>query len=263
MPAEYAPKVAELRVKLIEAASNFDDALADKFLNEEEITTEEIKIGLRKGTILQKVTPAFCGTAFKNKGVQLVLDGVVDYLPSPLDVPPLMGMVPNSDKKVEITPDPNGKFYALAFKIMTDPFVGSLTFTRIYSGSLKSGSYIYNARTGNQERVSRLLKMHANKREEISSAHAGDIVAIVGVKDVSTGDTLCEENSIALLESITVPTPVIAMSVEPKSKADYEKMGISLRKMMQEDPSFRFSFNEETGQTIIEGMGELHLRNRS
>jgi elongation factor G len=206
-----------------------------------------------------KIAPAFCGSAFKNKGVQLMLDAVVDYLPSPLDVPPVEGILVNTDEKITINADPKAAFHALVFKIMTDPYVGMLNFIRVYSGELKAGSYIFNARTGAKERVSRLLKMHANKREEISSVHAGDIAAVVGIKDSNTGDTLCEEGSLVLLESITIPTPVINTSVEPKNKADYEKMALSLRKLMQEDPSFRFSYNEETGQTEIAGMGELHL----
>lgn len=260
VPAEYKDKVEELRTRIIEAACDFDDALADKFLNEQAITIEEIKKALHKGVIQQKVTPVFCGSAFKNKGVQLVLDAVIDYLPSPLEVPPIVAKKVNSKmEEVAVTADPNAKFCALVFKIMTDPFVGVLNFIRVYSGELKAGSYVYNARTGSKERVSRLLRMHANKREEIDAIRAGDIGAVVGIKDAITGDTLCEESNMILLESIVVPTAVISSSVEPKSKADYEKMGIALRKMMQEDPSFRFSYNEETGQTEISGMGELHL----
>ena len=260
VPSEYVDRVKELRIKIIEAACEYSDALAEKFLNEQEISLPEIKSALRIGVIQQKVVPAFCGTAFKNKGVQLVLDAVIDYLPSPLEVPPVEGLDPYTDKKVLVKPDPAAPFYSLAFKIMTDPFVGVLNFIRVYSGELKAGSYVYNARTGSKERVSRLLKMHANKREEIDSVRAGDIAAIVGVKDTITGDTLYGDSAPKLLlESITIPIPVISTSVEPKNKADYEKMGLSLRKLMQEDPSFRFSYNEETGQTVIEGMGELHL----
>jgi len=260
VPGEYVDHVKELRTKIVEAACDFSDTLAEKFLNEEEIALADVKAALRKGVIEQKIVPAFCGTAFKNKGVQLVLDAVIDYLPSPLEAPPVEGIDAKTDKKVLIKPDASAPFYALAFKIMTDPFVGVLSFIRVYSGELKSGSYVYNARTGSKERVSRLLKMHANKREEIDSVRAGDIAALVGVKDTITGDTLYQENAPkVLLESITIPVPVISTSVEPKNKADYEKMGLSLRKLMQEDPSFRFSYNEETGQTVIEGMGELHL----
>jgi elongation factor G len=258
-PAEYNDKMDELYEKILEAACDSDDVLAEKYLDEKPISVPEIKAALRKGTIDLKVTPAFCGTAFKNKGVQLVLDAVVDYLPSPLETPPIVGVRKGTDQEVVITSDPKGPFYALAFKIMTDPFVGVLNFVRVYSGELKSGSYVYNIRNDSKERVSRIVKMHANKREEIDSIRAGDIAAVVGIKDTITGDTLAGEDTGVLLESITVPTPVIATSVEPKNKADYEKMSLALRKMMQEDPSFRFSYNEETGQTEIAGMGELHL----
>jgi elongation factor G len=259
VPAEYADKVKALRTKIIEAACDFDEVLGEKFLNEEEPTLEEIKRGVRNGVLALGITPVFCGTAFKNKGVQLLLDAVVDYLPSPLDVPPVEGMVKGTDEKVEVKADPKAPFYALAFKIMTDPFVGVLNFIRIYSGELKAGSYVFNSRTGSKERVGRLLKMHANKREEITEAHAGDIIAVIGVRDTITGDTLTDTKNEVLLESITVPVPVISSSIEPKNKSDYEKMGLALKKMMQEDPSFRFSYNEETGQTEISGMGELHL----
>lgn len=259
IPSEYHEKAEQLRTKIVEAACDVDDILADKFLNEEPISIEEIKVALRKGVLAQKITPAFCGSAFKNKGVQLLLNAVLDYLPSPIDVPAIKGKLLNGDQEITIAADPQGHFFALVFKIMTDPFVGVLNFIRVYSGELKSGSYVYNARTRTKERVSRLLKMHANKREEIDSVRAGDIAAVVGIRDTITGDTLCEEDHLALLESITIPTPVISTSVEPKNKADYEKMGVALRKMMQEDPSFRFSYNDETGQTEISGMGELHL----
>lgn len=259
VPAEYVDKMEELRANAVEKACDFDDALAEKFLNEEEISIDEIKAALRKGVLLQEVTPAFCGTAFKNKGVQLLLDAVIDYLPSPLDVPPVVGIDPNTDKEVERKADASEPFSALVFKIMTDPFVGVLSFIRVYSGRLKSGSYVYNSNTGKKERVSRLVKMHANKREEVDEVKAGDIVAAVGVKDATTGHTLCDEKHPILLESIDVPAPVISASVEPKNKGDYEKMSLALRKIMQEDPSFRFSYDQETGQTVIEGMGELHL----
>ena len=259
VPNKYADQVEELRMKIVEAACDFDDDLAEKYLNEEEIFSNEIKAALRKGVIAQKIVPAFCGTAFKNKGVQLLLDGVIDYLPSPLDVPPIEGINQDTKEQVTIVSDPSGPFYALAFKIVTDPFVGVLNFVRVYSGELKAGSYVYNIRTGKKERVSRLLKMHADKREEISSICAGDIAVVVGVKETITGDTLCGEKKSVLLESIMIPLPVISTSVEPKDKAEYEKMGFALKKIMQEDPSFRFSYNEETGQTEISGMGELHL----
>lgn len=257
-PAEYAEKIQELRTKIIEAAAEVDDRIAEKFLNEEEISNEEIKAAIRKGVIALKIVPAFCGTAFKNKGVQLVLDAVVEYLPSPVDRPPVIGMNENKED-VQIPADPKGPFAALVFKIMTDPFVGVLNFIRVYSGELKAGSYVYNSRARSKERVSRLVRMHANQREEIDAIRAGDIAAIVGVKEAVTGDTLCAENNILYLESIDIPAPVISASIEPRNKADYEKMVLTLKKLMQEDPSFRFSYNEETGQTVIEGMGELHL----
>ena len=233
VPSEYVDQVEKMRSHIIEAACEFSETLADKFLNEEEISIAEIKSALRRGVIDLKVVPAFCGSAFKNKGVQQVLDAVIDYLPSPLDVPPVEGVLPDLGEKITIHPDPKAAFHALVFKIMTDPYVGMLTFIRVYSGELKAGSYVYNARTGAKERVSRLLKMHANKREEIPLIRAGDIAAVIGVKDASTGDTLCEEDSIVLLESISIPVPVITTSVEPKNKADYEKMALSLRKLMQ------------------------------
>lgn len=259
VPAEYKDQLEELRIKIIEKACDVDDALAEKFLNEEEISLPEIKAALRKGVLARTVTPAFCGTAFKNKGVQLMLDGVLDYLPSPLDIAAVQGVIPNTDKTEERSADPSGPFSGLVFKIMTDPFVGVLSFVRVYSGTLKSGSYIYNATKDVKERVSRLVKLHANKREEIQELHAGDIGAIVGLKEAVTGDTVCDENRPILLEKIDIPAPVISTSVEPKSKADYEKMTIGLRKLMQEDPSFQFTFDKETNQTVIRGMGELHL----
>lgn len=259
IPAEYADRVKVAYNRIVEAACDVDERLADKFLNEEPISTEEIVAAIRKGTIELKLVPAFCGTAFKNKGVQLMLDGVIAYLPSPLDVPPIVGTNPDTKEPISIPSDPNGPFYALAFKIVTDPFVGVLNFIRLYSGTLRSGSYVVNARTRNKERVSRIMRMHSNKREEMESVEAGDIAAIVGVKDTITGDTLCEEKKLVLLESINIPAPVISTSVEPKSKADYEKMVLSLKKMMQEDPSFQFTYDEETNQTVIRGMGELHL----
>lgn len=259
VPAEYKDKVEELRLKIVEAACDFDDALAEKFLAEKEITIPEIKAALRKGVLAQKVMPSFCGTAFKNKGVQLVLDAVIDYLPSPLDIPPVVGIDPRTDAETTRKADEKEPFAGLVFKIMTDPYVGMLTFLRVYSGKIESGSYVYNANTRNKERVSRLVKMHANKREEIDIVRAGDICAVVGVKDAITGNTLCDENNPIILESIDVPAPVISASVEPKNKGDYEKMTLALRKMMLEDPSFKFIYDTETGQTVIQGMGELHL----
>ena len=259
VPDEYKDKLEELRTAIIERAADFDDNLAEKYLNGEEVSIAEVKSALRKGVLIQQVVPAFCGTAFKNKGVQLLLDAVVDYLPSPLDVPPVVGIDAKTGDEVMRRADVKEPFTALAFKIMTDPFVGVLTFIRVYSGELHSGSYIFNARTGSKERVSRLVKMHANKREEIDYVGAGDIAAVVGLKDVLTGDTLCFDKNLVLLESIDIPAPVISTSVEPKNKGEHEKMVMALRKMMQEDPSFKFSYNEETNQTVISGMGELHL----
>ncbi len=259
VPEEYKEEAARLRILVVERACDFDDALAEKYLAGEELAVDEVKKALRKGVLELKVSPAFCGTAFKNKGVQLLLDAVVDYLPSPLDVPPIEGVVPRTDKVEERKASVDEPFSALAFKIMTDPYVGVLTFARVYSGKLDAGSYIYNARTGKKERVSRILQMHADKRQELKALHAGDIGALVGLKDVKTGDTLCDEKHPIILESIEIPPSVISSSVEPKAKADYEKMVIALRKMVQEDPSFRFTYDHETGQTVIAGMGELHL----
>lgn len=259
VPEEHKERVEVLRNQLIEKACDFDEALAEKFLNEEEITVAEVKAALRKGTIKREIALAFAGSAFKNKGVQLMLDGVVDYLPSPLDIPPVSGVNPNTNQEEVRKADDNEPFSALAFKIMSDPFVGVLTFIRVYSGVLKAGSYVLNVSTGSKERVSRLVKMHANQREEIQSVGAGDIAAVVGIKDVTTGNTLAAEGHPILLESIDVPPPVISTSVEPKNKGDHEKMVLSLRKMMQEDPSFKFSYDQETAQTVISGMGELHL----
>ena len=258
-PLEYKDQIARMRTSIIERASDFDDELAEKYLSGEEISLEEIKKALRKGVLQRKVAPTFCGTAFKNKGIQLMLDAVVDYLPSPLDVPPVEGFIPGTEKVVTRKADPSEPFAALAFKIITDPFVGVLTFMRVYSGTLKAGSYVLNATTGNKERISRLIKMHANKREEINEVRAGDIAAAVGIKDITTGDSLCDEGHPILLENIHKVIPVISSSIEPKSKGDYEKMIAALRKMVQEDPSFHFTYNPETGQTVISGMGELHL----
>lgn len=259
IPEEYKEQAEKLRTIIVERACDFDDNLAEKYLAGEEISIEEVKKALRKGVLNMEVFPAFCGTAFKNKGVQPLLDAVLDYLPSPLDVPPVEGILPATNEKVIRRSSIEEPFSALAFKIMTDPFVGALTFVRVYSGELKSGSYILNARTKSKERISRLVKLHANKREEIDVVQAGDIAAVVGLKDVLTGDTLCDEKNVVILESIEIPPSVIDMSVEPKNKGDYEKMTFALRKMMQEDPSFKFSYNQETGQTVISGMGELHL----
>jgi len=259
VPAEFVDQVEKMYEAIVERAADFDDALAEKYLNGDPVSDEEIKTALRKGVVEQKVTPMFCGSAFKNKGVQLLLDAVIDYLPSPLDVPAIEGINPDTKETETRECDPNGPFAALAFKIMMDPFVGSLSFTRIYSGSLEAGSYVYNVSRGKKERVSRILKIHSNKREELKRASAGDIVGIVGVKEVSTGDTLCDEKHPLLLETIECPEPVIKVAIEPKGKGDYEKMSNALRKLMQEDPSFRFTIDKETGETVISGMGELHL----
>jgi elongation factor G len=251
IPAEYQAQTDELYEKIAERACDFDDALAEKFLEAQPITMLEIKAALRKGVIAQKVTPVFCGAAFKNKGVQLLLDAVLDFLPSPIDIPPIQGVNPDTEEPEIRKPDDSEPFAALAFKIMIDPFVGSLTFIRVYSGRLEAGSYVYNVAKGKKERVSRLLRMHANKRDEIKFVGAGEIAAVVGLKDVVTGDTMSSEDRPILLERINCPDAVISMAIEPKGKGDYEKMVNGLRKLMQEDPSFRFSYNEETNQTIL------------
>lgn len=244
---------------MIEALADTDDMIMEKYLGKEEINIDEIKAALRKGTLELKLTPVICGSAFKNKGVQHLLDAIVDYLPSPIDIPPVVGKVPDSDSVIVRHADDSEPFSAIAFKVMTDPFVGQLTFIRVYSGVLSAGSYIYNSTKDTRERVGRLLKMHANKREEIKEVAAGDIAAVVGLKHTLTGDTLCDEKSPIILEAIVFPEPVMSVAIEPKTKADQERLSQSLAKLAQEDPSFRVSFDEETGQTIISGMGELHL----
>jgi elongation factor G len=259
IPEEYIVKAKEYREKLLEAIADVDENIMEKYLSGEEISVDEIKSAIRKGTIEMKFTPVLCGSAFKNKGVQLLLDAIVDYLPSPVDIPPVKGIRPLDGVEVERRASDDEPFTSLAFKIMTDPFVGQLTFVRVYSGVLSAGSYVYNSTKGIKERIGRLLKMHANKREEIKEVRAGDIAAIVGLKNTLTGDTLCDEYNPIILESIQFPEPVIAVAIEPKTKADQEKLSMSLSKLAQEDPSFKVSFDEETGQTIISGMGELHL----
>jgi elongation factor G len=259
VPDDLMPLAREYREKMIEALSDVDEEIMEKFLGGKEVSADDIKAAVRKGTIELKLTPVICGSAFKNKGVQLLLDTIVDYLPSPLDVPPVTGLSPRDDSEVVRKPNDEEPFAALAFKVMTDPFVGQLTFIRVYSGVLGAGSYVYNSTKDTKERVGRLLRMHANKREEIKEVAAGDIAAAVGLKSTLTGDTLCDEKSPVILESIEFPEPVISVAIEPKTKADQEKLSQSLAKLAQEDPSFRVSFNEETGQTIIAGMGELHL----
>ena len=259
IPEDMTAKAQEYREKMIEALSDVNDALMEKYLGGETISEEEIKSALREGTIKLKITPCTCGTAFKNKGVQTLLDAVVDYLPSPLDVPPVVGKHPSSGDEVVRKADDSEPFSALAFKIMTDPFVGQLTFFRVYSGTMNAGSYVYNATKDNKERVGRILKMHANKREDIDVAYAGDIAAAVGLKNTTTGDTLCDISHPVILEKMEFPDPVISVAIEPKTKIDQERLGTSLSKLAQEDPSFRVKTDEETGQTIISGMGELHL----
>ncbi len=259
IPSAYIPQAREYREKLLEAVADVDETLMEKYLSGEEITPEEIMSALRQGTIELKLTPVLCGSAFKNKGVQKLLDAIVDYLPSPLDVPPMIGKKPSDGTMIERRPSDDAPFSALAFKIMTDPYVGQLTFVRVYSGVLAAGSYIYNSTKDVRERIGRMLRMHANKREEIKEIRAGDIAALVGMKHTLTGDTLCDERDPIILESMEFPEPVISVAIEPKTKADQERLSLSLAKLAQEDPSFRVSYNEETGQTIIAGMGELHL----
>jgi elongation factor G len=258
IPAELLDTCKEWREKVVEAAAEASEELMNKYLESGELTEAEIKSAIRSRTIAQEITPMLCGSAFKNKGVQAMLDAVIEYLPSPIDIPPVAG-VDNSDNAVERRPDDGEKFSALAFKIMTDPYVGQLTFLRVYSGVLASGDTVFNAVKGKKERIGRLLQMHANEREEIKEVRAGDIAAAVGLKDVTTGDTLCDPDKIITLERMEFPEPVISQAVEPKTKADQEKMGIALNRLAQEDPSFRVHTDEESGQTIISGMGELHL----
>lgn len=259
IPQEYLAKAEEYREMMIEAAAEQDEELMMKYLEGEALTEEEIKMGLRKGTINVAFTPVVCGSSFKNKGVQPMIDAVVDYLPSPVDIPAIVGVDPDTDEEIQREVSDNASFSALAFKIMTDPFVGKLVFFRVYSGTLKAGTTVYNASTGKRERVGRLLMMHSNHREEIQEVHAGDIAAVVGLKDTTTGDTLCDENDQIILEAMVFPEPVIDVAIEPKTKADQDKMGVALGKLSDEDPTFRMHTDAETGQTIISGMGELHL----
>ncbi|MGU7943181.1 elongation factor G [Streptococcus suis] len=259
IPAEYLDQAQEYREKLVEAVAETDEELMMKYLEGEEITNEELKAAIRKATINVEFFPVLCGSAFKNKGVQLMLDAVIDYLPSPLDIPAIKGVNPDTDAEEERHASDEEPFAALAFKIMTDPFVGRLTFFRVYSGVLNSGSYVLNTSKGKRERIGRILQMHANSRQEIETVYAGDIAAAVGLKDTTTGDSLTDEKAKIILESIHVPEPVIQLMVEPKSKADQDKMGIALSKLAEEDPTFRVETNVETGETVISGMGELHL----
>ena len=259
IPADYQDQAEEYREKLIEAVAEFDEEFMEKYLGGEEITIDELKAAIRKATLSVEFFPVVCGSAFKYKGVQPMLDAVVEYLPSPLDVPAIKGIDPNTDEEVERHSSDEEPFSALAFKVMTDPFVGKLTFFRVYSGILSSGSYVKNSTKGKRERVGRILQMHANTRNEIAEVYAGDIAAAVGLKDTTTGDTLCDEKNEVILESMEFPEPVIQLSVEPKSKADQDKMSTALQKLQEEDPTFRAGTDEETGQVIIAGMGELHL----
>ena len=259
IPADMLEKAKEYRQKLLEAVAESDEELLMKFLEGEELTTQEIKTAIRKQTIANEMVPVLCGSAYKNKGVQLLLDAIVDYMPAPTDIPSIKGIVPKTEKEEERHSSDKEPFAALAFKIMTDPFVGKLAFFRVYSGTLASGSYVYNPRKDRKERIGRILQMHANHREDIDMVYSGDIAAAVGLKDTTTGDTLCDEKHPIVLESMEFPDPVIQIAIEPKTKAGLEKMGIALSKLAEEDPTFRTWTDPDTGQTIIAGMGELHL----
>ena len=259
IPGDLQDLAEEWRTKLVEAVAETDEELMMAYLEGEEIDVPTLKAAIRKATVAADFYPVFCGSAFKNKGVQLMLDGVIDYLPSPLDVPAIKGIDPDTEAEVERHASDEEPFSALAFKVMTDPFVGRLTFFRVYSGTLQSGSYVQNATKGKRERVGRILQMHANHRQEIPEVFSGDIAAAVGLKDTTTGDTLCDEKNEVILESMEFPEPVIEVAIEPKSKADQDKMGVALQKLAEEDPTFRAYTNQETGETVIAGMGELHL----
>ncbi len=257
--SELQAKAKEYREKMVEAIAETDEELTMKYLEGEEITEEELKAALRRATIANEIVPCLCGTAFKNKGVQPLLDAVLAYMPSPIDIGAVKGMTPNTEEPDSREPKDEADFSALAFKIMTDPFVGKLAFFRVYSGTLDKGSYVLNSTKGKKERIGRILQMHANKREERDTVYCGDIAAAVGLKDTTTGDTLCAQDSPIILEKMEFPEPVISVAVEPKTKADQEKMGVALQKLAEEDPTFRVKTDDETGQTIISGMGELHL----
>ena len=259
IPANLVEMAEEYRQKMVEAAAEADDELMMKYLDGEELTVEEIKYGIRKATIDNKMTPVLCGTSYRNKGVQPLLDAIVDYLPSPLDIPPVKGTKVGSDEEIERKADDNEPFSALVFKIMADPYVGKLAFFRVYSGTLKSGSYVYNSNKGKRERVGRILRMHANHREEIEEIRAGDIASAVGLKETTTGNTICDESHPIVLESMEFPEPVIRVAIEPKTKAGQDKMSMALVRLAEEDPTFKTYSDESTGQTIIAGMGELHL----
>lgn len=259
IPEDLIDVVAEARERMIEAVADFDEELMIKYLEGEEITPDELKKAIRRGVLDVKITPVLCGSSFKNKGVQLLLDAIVDYLPSPMDLPPIEGHEVDTGAETNRSLDDDSPFSALAFKVMSDPYVGKLVYVRIYSGVLQAGSYVYNATKGKKERVGRILRMHANHREEVKECYSGDIVAIVGLRDTATGDTLCAENAPIILEQLEFPEPVINQAVEPKTKTDQDKLGAALQKLAEEDPTFRVHTDEETGQTIISGMGELHL----
>lgn len=259
IPDELKELAQEYRTKLLEAVAEQDDELMMKYLEGEELTIDEIKKALRKATISFNIVPVLCGSSYRNKGVQSLLDAIVDYLPSPLDLPPVVGTSPDTDEEIVRHASDNEPLSALAFKVMADPYVGKLVYVRVYSGVLKSGTYVYNTTSGTKERVGRILRMHANHREEISEAYAGDIVAVVGLKNTATGHTLCDENNPILLESMVFPEPVIQVAIEPKTKAGQEKLSVALQRLAEEDPTFRTYVDQETGQTIIAGMGELHL----
>lgn len=260
IPDDLKAQAEEYREKMLEAAAEFDDDLMEKYLGGEEITKEQIQAAIRKGTIACKMCPVCCGTSYRNKGVQPMLDAVVAYMPAPTDIPPIPGINPNTEEEDHRPSSDEEPFAALAFKVMSDPYVGKLTFFRVYSGTLQSGSYVYNSTKGKKERIGRILQMHANNRKEIDIVYSGDIAAAVGLKDTTTGDTLCAENAPIILENMVFPDPVISVAVEPSTKNDQEKMGIALQKLAEEDPTFRVRTDEETGQTIISGMGELHLQ---
>jgi len=259
IPPEIADEAGSLRDRLLEAVAESDEELMLKYLENEELTEEEIREGLRKATLSVKLVPVLCGSSFKNKGVQPLLDAIVDYLPAPTDVLPIRGIDPGTGAEAVRAARDDEPFSALAFKIMADPYVGKLTFFRVYSGQLKSGSYVFNSTKGRRERIGRILRMHANHREDIDEVFTGDIVAAVGLKDTTTGDTLCDDKQPVILESMDFPDPVISVAIEPKTKADQEKMGIALQRLAEEDPTFKMHTDPETGQTLISGMGELHL----
>jgi elongation factor G len=259
IPTDYLEQAEEYRIRLVEELADLDEEVMEKYLGEEILTPTLLSGVIRRATINGQLTPVLCGASFRNKGVQSLLDGIVDYLPSPIDVPPIAGVIPGTDETVSRLASDEEAFAALAFKVMVDPYVGQLVFVRVYSGILEAGSAAYNSTKGRRERIGRLVKMHSNKREEIKEIRAGDIGAVVGLKQTGTGDTLCDETRPVILESMTFPEPVVAVAIEPKTKADSDKLGISLSKLSQEDPTFRVRTDEETGQTLIAGMGELHL----